>query len=80
MSLDASARPARSHYRPRTPEGRRALGSFLALFVLCQPPVVHVVANRVDPWIGGLPFLYAWLLVVYLCLIGVQVWALRKGV
>jgi hypothetical protein len=70
----------RSHYRPRTPEGRTAVVAFLILFALCQPPIVHGVVNRVEPWIGGLPFLYAWLLGVYVAMIGVLVWALRKRV
>lgn len=71
--------PIRSHFRPRTREGRTALIAFAVLFALCQPPFVHTVANRVEPWIGGLPFLYVWLLGVYVALIGVLVWALRKG-
>jgi hypothetical protein len=32
----------------------------------------------VEPWVFGLPFLYAYLLVVYSGLIGVLLWTLRK--
>ncbi len=69
-----------SHYRPRTHEGRVAVWAFLLLFALCQPPVVHAVVNRIEPLVGGLPFLYAWLLGVYTVLIAVLIWTLRKGV
>lgn len=45
---------------------------------LAQPPIVHTMANRVEPWVLGLPFLYAYLLVVYCALIAVLLWALRR--
>ena len=45
-----------------------------------MPPVTHTVLNRVEPTILGLPFLYVALLVIYTALIGVLIWALRKGV
>ena len=54
--------------------------TFLCLFALVEPPVVHLLANRVEPWIFGVPFLYAYLLVVYCALIGVLIWVLRRGV
>jgi hypothetical protein len=54
--------------------------AFLLLFALCSPPVTHTVLNRVEPWILGTPFLYATLLFVYVALVGVLLWALRKGV
>ena len=69
----------RSHYLPRTREGWVSVILFLALFVLAEPPVVHTFANRVDPWVLGVPFLYAYLLVVYVALIVVLIWAQRKG-
>jgi len=53
---------------------------FLGLLVLAEPPIVHHLANRIDPWVLGMPFLFAYLLLVYLALIGVLVWALRRGV
>jgi hypothetical protein len=70
----------RSHYRPRTRNGWIAVVSFLALFALTQPPFVHYLANRIEPWIFGLPFLYFYLLALYCVLIAVLLWALRKGV
>jgi hypothetical protein len=70
----------RSHYRPRTRDGWVAVLSFLGLFALTQPPFVHGFANRIAPWILGLPFLYAYLLILYVALIGVLLWAQRRGV
>ncbi len=69
----------RSHYRPRTPAGWIAVVAFLALFALTQPPFVHYLANRVEPWVLGFPFLYAYLLIVYCALIAVLIWAERRG-
>lgn len=68
-----------SHWVPRTRDGRVAVVAFLLLFALCMPPVTHTVLNRAEPWVLGVPFLYAALLGVYVALIGVLVWALRKG-
>ena len=69
----------RSHYLPRTWAGRIAVALFLALFALTQPPFVYELANRVEPWILGTPFLYAYLLVLYCALILVLIWAYRRG-
>ncbi|MBI4541143.1 MAG: hypothetical protein HY704_16705 [Gemmatimonadetes bacterium] len=68
----------RSHYLPRTRRGRTAVLAFLVLMALAQPPAVYWLANRIDPWILGLPFLYAYLLAVYLGLIAVLVWAVLR--
>jgi uncharacterized membrane protein len=70
----------RSHYRPRTRDGWVATVSFLVLFAVAMPPVTHGLLNRIYPTILGLPFLYAILLFVYLALIGVLIWAYRRGV
>ena len=70
----------RSHFRPRTRDGWIATISFVALFALCMPPVTHTLLNRTEPWLFGLPFFYAALLFVYVALIGVLLWALRRGV
>lgn len=70
----------RPHYLPRTGAGWTASILFLVLCALAQPPVVHGWANRVEPWILGVPFLYAYLLVVYVAMIAVLVWALSRGV
>ena len=48
--------------------------------MLAMPPVTHTVLNRVEPWVGGLPFFYTALLLVYVGLIGILVWTLRRGV
>jgi choline-glycine betaine transporter len=52
---------------------------FVLLLLLAEPPVVHGLANRIEPWILGVPFLYFYLFVVYVALVGVLLWALRKG-
>jgi hypothetical protein len=57
--------PIRSHWWPRTARGRGALVAFLALLALAQPPVVFAFANRIEPWVVGVPFLYAYLTGVY---------------
>lgn len=69
---------AKSHFWPRTKAGRLAVVAFLALFALTQPPLLYVLANRINPWVLGLPFLYAYLLALYVLLIAVLVWALRR--
>ena len=68
-----------SHFIPRTRFGRVVVVLFLALLALAEPPVVHTVANRAEPWLLGLPFLYAWLLGVYAALVGLLVWARWRG-
>jgi hypothetical protein len=68
-----------SHYRPRSRNGWIAVIAFLGLLALAQPPIVHTLANRIEPWILGLPFLYAYLLAVYVGMIGVLLWVQRRG-
>jgi len=68
----------RSHLLPRTRAGRIAAALFLILFALTEPPAVFLLGNRIAPWIAGLPFLYAYLLALYILLIGVLVLALRR--
>jgi len=70
----------RSHLIPRTRDGWIAVVAFLGLLALAMPPVTHRFLNRVEPVILGLPFLYACLLAIYIALIGVLIWAYRKGV
>ena len=70
----------RSHLRPRTRRGWVALLLFLGLLLLAEPPMVFVVANRIEPWILGLPFFYAYLLADYVAMIGVLIWAMRRRV
>jgi hypothetical protein len=69
-----------SHLVPRTRDGRIATALFVVLFFLAMPPVTHTVLDRPELWVAGFPFLYVALFVVYTGLIGVLVWALRRGV
>ncbi len=70
----------RSHFLPRTRDGWIATISFVLIFLLAMPPVTHTLLNRVDPQLFGLPFIYVALLAICAALIGVLVWALRRGV
>lgn len=80
MIQPEAPRPAfRSHYLPRTGNGWVAVVLFILLMALVEPPVVHSLANRIEPWILGVPFLYAYLFLFYSLIIGVLLWALRKG-
>ena len=54
--------------------------SFTLLMAMAQPPIVHTLANRTEPSLLGMPFLYVYLLAVYVLMIGVLIWAMRKGV
>lgn len=72
--------PPKSHFVPRTREGRIATAAFVALFLLAMPPLTHGVWDRPDAWIAGWPFFFVVLLVIYTALVGVLVWALRRGV
>lgn len=69
-----------SHFIPRTRDGKIATLAFVVIFLLAMPPVTHRVLDRMDPWIGGLPFFYVALLAIYIGLVGVLVWALKRGV
>lgn len=71
--------PFLSHYRPRTRRGWLAVAAFAGLLLLAEPPIVHSVANRITPWVAGLPFLYAYLLALYIGLIVVLIWAFARG-
>lgn len=69
-----------SHWRPRSRAGWIALLSFFFLLALAEPPAVYLVANRIEPWVLGMPFLYVYLLALYLALIAVLIWAAWRGV
>ena len=69
-----------SHLRPRSRVGWAATLAFLGLFALAEPPLVYKLANRVEPWLLGMPFLYGYLLIIYSALIAVLIWAYRRGV
>jgi hypothetical protein len=70
----------RSHLIPRTRDGWIATVVFLVIFALAMPPFTHTVWDRLYPTILGMPFFYAVLLLLYLALIGVLIWAYRRGV
>lgn len=70
----------RSHYIPRTRDGRIATVVFLVLFALAMPPFTHTIWDRLYPTILGMPFFYSVLLFLYLALIGVLIWTYRRGV
>jgi sterol desaturase/sphingolipid hydroxylase (fatty acid hydroxylase superfamily) len=70
----------RSHLLPRTRDGWIATVAFVLIFLLAEPPIVTSVLNRVQPWVLGMPFLYASLLAVYLALIVVLLWTLWRRV
>lgn len=76
--MDDHRRP--SHFIPRTRDGWIATIAFVVLLLLAMPPVTHTLLNRVEPWILGLPFFYAVLLGIYTALIGVLLWALKRGI
>lgn len=69
----------RPHIWPRSRAGRLALASFSGLLALAEPPAVYVIANRVEPRILEMPFLYLYLLVLYLAMTGVLVWVAKRG-
>ncbi len=72
--------PIRSHYVPRTRNGWIGVLAFLGLFALTQPPLVFVIANRIEPTLLGIPFLYTYLLVIYFSMIGVLIWIMRRDI
>jgi apolipoprotein N-acyltransferase len=69
-----------SHFVPRTREGWIATIAFAGLFLLAMPPVSHRILDRPGTWVWGVPVLFFSLFVIYLLLIGVLVWALRKDI
>lgn len=70
----------RSHWIPRTRDGRVASIAFLGIFLLAMPPVTHTLLNRVEPSFLGVPFLFLALLGIYVALILVLIWSYRRGV
>jgi len=68
-----------SHLLPRTRGGRIAVSLFLGLLLLAEPPIVFAVANRIQPSLLGVPFLYGWLSLVYLALVVTLIVAWLKG-
>ena len=73
-------RGPRSHYLPRTRAGWIATLLLLVCMALSQPPVVHGLANRIEPWLFGMPFLFTYLLGVYVVMIAILIWTMAKKV
>lgn len=69
----------RSHWWPRTLRGKVATVGFLGTLALAQPQIVFAFANRIDPLVAGVPFLYAYLTGVYVLLLALLllVWRWR---
>ncbi len=65
-----------SHYRPRTSRGRFFIGCFAVLFAFTQWPFL-AWANRIEPLVFGLPFLYAYLSAIYALML-VALWLLLR--
>ena len=65
----------RNHYLPRSRSGKVAVTLFCLLLALAEPPIVTTWANRIEPWILGVPFLYGYLSLVYCLLIAVLIWS-----
>ena len=52
----------------------------LICMALSQPPVVHGLVNRIEPWLFGMPFLFTYLLGVYVVMIAILIWTMAKKV
>ena len=74
------SRERRSHLIPRTRDGRIATAAFVLILLLAMPPLTHTVWNRIEPWVLGMPFLYAVLFAIYVALTAVLLWSLSRGV
>lgn len=69
-----------THLLPRTAEGWTATIAFVGIFLLAMPPVSHWFLDRPENWVLGVPFFFFALFLIYAALIGVLIWAYRKGV
>ncbi len=70
--------PFKSHFVPRSRTGKRVVLIILCLYLIIQWPILQL-ANRIEPFIFGIPFLYFYLLVIYLAIISVMIYACRRG-
>lgn len=68
----------RSHLWPRTAEGRRLAMTYVVATLLAQPPIV-LLANRIEPRVASMPFLYVWLGLAYTAMIAILWRAWRRG-
>lgn len=70
--------PVPSHWWPRTRAGRFVVVAFVVLLLFAEPPLVFLLANRIEPLLLGMPFLYVYLLVIYAAMIAVLLYARRR--
>lgn len=70
-------REFRSHFVPRTRDGRLVLGLYLLFLCFAEWPLLPL-ANRVEPTVLGFPFLFSYLTVVYAAKILVLIYAARR--
>lgn len=68
----------KSHFVPRSRRGRTVALVIVCLFLLIGWPVLPL-ANRIEPFVVGMPFLYFYLLVIYIGMIAVMLYAAGKG-
>lgn len=61
-----------SHLLPRSRRGKLLVAVFVAVLLLAEWPLL-ALANRVEPLWFGIPFLFSYLLLVYVALIGVLI-------
>jgi len=66
-----------SHYMPRTRTGRTVAGLYLALLLGAEWPLLPL-ANRIDPTVAGMPFLFVYLGVIYTVKVALLVYAARR--
>ena len=64
----------KNHLIPRSRKGKLVTLTVLCLYLLIQWPILQF-ANRMEPFVLGMPFLYVYLLFIYCCIIAVMVYA-----
>jgi hypothetical protein len=63
----------RSHYLPRTAKGKAVVILLFVILALGQPPIITTWANRIEPTVISLPFLYVYLFGIYVVLVVVLI-------
>ena len=69
----------KNHLIPRSRKGKLVTLTVLCLYLLIQWPILRF-ANRIEPFVLGMPFLYFYLLLIYFCIIAVMVYACLQDV
>jgi len=70
--------PFKFHFIPRSRKGKIVTVVILGIYLLLQWPALQL-ANRIEPFILGMPFLYFYLLLGYLLIIGAMIYACKEG-